>query len=233
MMEFDGLGLMPSALVIEAKFFQSLTIKALVESGIAALALAIEAYISRRSSLASDLYAREAVGSLYRLLTSLRPMANANKLSLNQTELLTYLNSCLLAGLAIANSSPALLVGMSNALVSQFQLNFAWSAGVLLPGILEFSLSSSAPRMSSLAISAGIEPDGGSTNKNAVRFVQAISALVDDLALPNLAAHRLDRTEVLSLSSRLTRVVQQSGVLANHPRLASSTELTQLYRTIP
>ncbi|MEQ3697452.1 MAG: iron-containing alcohol dehydrogenase [Pseudomonadales bacterium] len=229
LLEFQGHGLMPTAVLIDAKLFANLSRAKLLESGVAALALAIEAFLSRRSSLVSDLYAMEAVACLYGLV---KQLAHQDQASLSTQERLQFLNSCYWSGLAITNSSPALLTGMSTALVKQFNLGFGWSAGALLPGVLQFSLSSAAGRMARLCEAAGIAVTGESSNRSAMRFVQAVTSLVDAVSLPSLAEQRLDRTEVLSLSSRLTQVVQHSGFLANHPRLATNTELTQIYRSL-
>ncbi|RMA80160.1 iron-containing alcohol dehydrogenase [Umboniibacter marinipuniceus] len=228
-LEFQGHGLMPTAVLIDAKLFANLSQAKLVESGIAALALAIEAFLSRRSSLVSDLYSLEVVSYLYGLL---KKLAHQDGIKLSIQERSQFLNSCYWSGLAITNSSPALLTGMSTALVQQFNLGFSWSVGALLPGVLQFSLSSATARLERLCVAAGLAMSGESRNRSAMRFVQEITKLVDSISLPSLAEQRLDRTEVLSLSSRLTQAVQHSGFLANHPRLATNTELTQIYRSL-
>ncbi|WP_298635682.1 iron-containing alcohol dehydrogenase [uncultured Umboniibacter sp.] len=229
LLEFQGHGLMPTAVLIDSKLFANLSRRKLLESGVAALALAIEAFLSRRSSLVSDLYAMEAIVCLYDLL---KRYAHQDPVSLNSQECLQFLNSCYWSGLAITNSSPALLTGMSTALVKQFNLGFGWSVGTLLPGVLQFSLSSATGRMARLCEATGIAVAGEASNCSAMRFVQAISSLVDAVSLPSLAEQSLDRTEVLSLSSRLTQVAQHSGFLANHPRLATNAELTNIYRSL-
>jgi len=158
-------------------------------TGLDALTHAIEAYVSTQAQPLTDTFALRAIGLISANLRTAYSypddiVARGNMLM-----------GSLQAGLAFANSSVALVHGMSRPIGAYFHVAHGTSNAVLLPTVIEFSVSGNLRRYAEVAEAMGEQTKGLTVDAAAKKTVEAAKRLNADLQIPTLRGLKIDEAK--------------------------------------
>lgn len=192
-------------------------------AGIDALIHAIEAYISRRATPLTDALALSAIE---RISVHLREAwLHGDNLKARSQVMLGSLE----AGMAFSNSSVALIHGMSRPIGAYFHIPHGLSNAMLLPAVMEYSLSGAPERYADIARAMGQGGDGASGEVMPEEAVVAAHRLNQDLEVPSLSEFGVDSRRLRELAPAMARDALASGSPANNPRVPTAQEIVELY----
>ncbi|MCU0888112.1 MAG: iron-containing alcohol dehydrogenase [Rubritepida sp.] len=218
-----GLGALPLAAVVDHELTFSLPPRITADTGIDSLTHALEAFVSRRANLVSDMYAREAM----RLIgPHLRPVyADGANPAAREAMML----GATLAGLAFSNASVALVHGMSRPIGAHFHVPHGLSNAMLLPAVTRFSLSAALPRYAEAARVIGCAAPEDADQVAAAKLVEELGALNRDLEVPSPAAWGIAEGRWNGLLPMMAEQALASGSPGNNPRIPDAAEIMALY----
>ena len=193
-------------------------------TGLDALTHAIEAYVSIKAQPLTDTFALQAI----RLISSnlRRAWSYPDDLEARSSVLMGALQ----AGLAFANSSVALVHGMARPIGAYFHVAHGISNAVLLPAVIEYSVTGNPKRYADIAGAMGEQIRGLSTDDAAQRTIDAVKRLNADLQIPSLSGLGINVAKFESLVSKMALDAIASGSPGNNPRKATPEEIVTLYR---
>jgi alcohol dehydrogenase class IV len=183
-------------------------------AGVDALTHAIEAYVSRRRTPTTDLF---ALGALRQLYPNLR-QAFADGADLAAREVTAI--GALHAGVAFGNASVALVHGMSRPIGAYFHVPHGLANAMLLPAVTAWSIEGAPERYRDVASELGLA--------SADELPAALERLGHDLRIPRLA-DVVDAAELRRLAPRMAQDALASGSPGNNPRVPTEAEIVQLY----
>ena len=193
-------------------------------TGLDALTHAIEAYVSVKAQPLTDTFALQAI----RLISG-----NLRKAYTNPDDIKARSNvliGALQAGLAFANSSVALVHGMSRPIGAYFHVAHGISNAVLLPTVIEFSVSGNPRRYADVAEAMGEQTKGLTVDAAAKKTVEAAKRLNADLQIPSLRGLKIDEAKFEAVVGKMATDAIASGSPGNNPRIATPEEIVALYR---
>jgi alcohol dehydrogenase class IV len=192
--------------------------------GLDALTHAIEAYVSLKAQPVTDLFCLSAI----RLISgNLRQAwANGNNLEAREQMMLGAFE----AGIAFANSSVALVHGMSRPIGAYFHVSHGASNAVLLQTVTQFSLIGNPQRYARIAEAMGENISGKTELEAAQLTADAIGRLVKDTQVPSMRELGVDKAKLEKLAPQMTEDAIASGSPSNNPRQATKEEIIELYR---
>lgn len=219
-----GLGALPLAAVVDYELTFTLPPRITADTGIDSLTHALEAYVSRRATPLSDLYAVAAMRLISRHLRAAyadpqNPGARAG-----------MMEGATLAGLAFSNSSVALVHGMSRPLGAHFHVPHGLSNAMLLPAVTEFGLEAGQQRYAEAARIMGIAGEGSSDEAAAKSLCAALRALNAELRVPSPRQFGVAPDAFGAVLNTMAEQALASGSPANNPRVPSAEEIVALYR---
>jgi alcohol dehydrogenase class IV len=192
-------------------------------TGLDALTHAIEAYVSLKAQPITDNFCLSAIR---RISGNLRQAwANGNNLEAREQMMLGAFE----AGVAFANSSVALVHGMSRPIGAYFHVPHGASNAVLLKTVMQFSLIGNPKRYAAIAQAMGVYLRGKAELEAAQAAVEAVGQLVKDVQVPSLHELGVDREKLDKLAPQMTEDAIASGSPANNPRQATKEEIIKLY----
>ncbi len=221
-----GLGALPLAAIVDYELTFSVPRRTTADTGVDSLTHALEAYVSRRANPFSDALACSAMELIGRhLRTACAEPGNAAAregmmLGANQ------------AGMAFANSSVALVHGMSRPVGAAFHVPHGLSNAMLLPVLTRFGLESALPRYAEAARRIGLAPPGAGDAAAGEALVDGLAALNAALDVPTPREFGIDAA---AWEARLPLMAEQalaSGSPANNPRVPDAGEIVALYRAV-
>jgi alcohol dehydrogenase class IV len=192
-------------------------------TGLDALTHALEAYISRRATPISDLFALSALRRIGKhLRTAWSDGTNTvarEAMMLGATE----------AGIAFTNASVALVHGMARPIGAYFHIPHGLSNAMLIPTIVAFTAPAAPARFADVAAALGESVADLPVEVAATRAGEAISRLCQDVRVPSLAEAGVDASRLRDLSPQMARDALASGSPANNPRVPTADEIVELY----
>ncbi len=191
--------------------------------GIDALTHAIEAYVSKKANLVTDLVALKAIRLIYRNIKKV--YKNGNDLKAREKVMM----GATLAGMAFSNSSVALVHGMSRPIGANLHVPHGVSNAALLKVVMDFSYTSSTMRYANIA--EVMREDISQINKeDAARMaVELVSELIHDLDIPSLRKLGIKKDRLKELAPFMAKAAIESGSPNNNPRIATEDEIIKLY----
>jgi alcohol dehydrogenase class IV len=192
-------------------------------TGLDALTHAIEAYVSRRATPSSDLFALGAARQIGRFLE--RAWLDGADATARREVMLGALH----AGIAFSNASVALVHGMSRPIGAYFHVPHGIANAMLLPVVLRFSLPAAPVRYRDLAAAVGLAIDGLSAEAAGAALADRVASLAWLLEVPSLTGYGLDAAEVRRLAPRMAADALASGSPGNNPRVPDQSEIVALY----
>lgn len=191
-------------------------------TGIDALTHAIEAYVSRRATPTSDLFALGAVSDIARnLLLAWRddvPEARA-----------AMMRGAMHAGIAFSNASVALVHGMSRPIGAMFHVPHGLANAMLLPEVTRYSLPGAPERYRDVAVAMGVARPTDDPLAAGEAAVEAISTLARAIEIPTLRQAGVDEARLRALAPKMAADALASGSPANNPRVPTESEIIDLY----
>jgi len=194
--------------------------------GVDSLTHAIEAYVSQKATVMTDLWALEAA----RLIAKHLRTAYAEPEDAPAREAMSL--GATLGGMAFSNASVALVHGMSRPIGAHFHLAHGLSNAVLLPTVTRWSLQGAPGRYAEIARAmgvAGAEDDDAAAGERLLAELEALNA---DLGIPALRELDVEREHFDRVKARMADAALESGSPAFNPRVASREEIVELYEAI-
>jgi len=193
-------------------------------TGLDALTHAIESYISVRATALSEILALSAIRKIGQSLRT--AFKNGDDLAARTVMQLASLE----AGMSFSNASVALVHGMARPIGAYFHKAHGISNAVLLPHIMEWSISGAPRRFAEIARALGADTSGLSDAQAAERAVAEVQGLCRDLHIPGLRGLGLDPGRLMALAPTMAKDALDSGSPGNNPRVPTADEIVALYR---
>ncbi|MBR9909460.1 MAG: iron-containing alcohol dehydrogenase [Gammaproteobacteria bacterium] len=185
--------LLPIAVALDPLLMQGLPASITAATGIDALTHAVEAYLSRNASAATDRLALMAV----RLIFANLPRAYRDGSDLQAREAMA-IASCY-AGLAFSKAGLGYVHGISHQLGARYHVPHGLANALILPLVLEHCRHACQPRLQALAAAATagygrVKPNGtenrstaqqNTGSSSATSFTTAVRQLLGELELPS------------------------------------------------
>ena len=216
--------LVPAVAIVDPEPTFTMPASVTASTGLDALTHGIEAYVSRRRFPITDALAIDAVDRIGRFIS--RAYHNPNDAEAREEMLVASLH----AGLAFNNASVALVHGMSRPIGAYFHVPHGLSNAMLLPKVMEFSLSGDIPRFARIArVLGATETDDDAAAAAGVAIVRDLAA---ELEVPSLRAWGVVVDRFREVMGAMARDALASGSPANNPRLATLDEVIALYKAV-
>ena len=216
--------LLPAVALADAELTDTCPPGVTAASGIDALTHAIEAYVSKKATPCSSLFARS---SIERIAPNLRrAFKHGSDTDARDAMMLGQLE----AGLAFSNASVALVHGMARPLGAYFHVPHGLANAVLLPVVMEWNLEAAAPAYAEIAQALGCATEGLSEEAAARAGAAEVAALCRDLELPSLAEATGGREKVEEVAATMAADAIASGSPGNNPRVPTQEEIVALYQ---
>ena len=215
--------LTPQVAIVDPQLTITLPQDVTAATGIDALTHAIEAYVSVKAQMISDVFCLAAIeliaGNLRQAWTDGKDLEAREKAMMGS----------LMAGMAFSNSSVALVHGMARPIGAYFHVRHGASNAALLGTVMEFSLEGDPGRYAGVAGAMGVDMSGLSEMEAAKRGAEAVKKLIKDVKIPSLGELGVDKARLEQLAPKMSDDAIASGSPANNPRQATREEIIELY----
>jgi alcohol dehydrogenase class IV len=192
--------------------------------GVDSLTHAIEAYVSKKATVLTDMLALEAA----RLIGA--HLRRAVRAPDDEQAREAMMLGATLAGAAFSNASVALVHGMSRPIGAHFHLAHGLSNALLLPAVTRFSVGGAPDRYATVAREMSLAGPDDSDETACERLVEELEALNADLQIPSLSEADVDRDHFERVVEDMAQAALDSGSPGFNPRPAAKEEIVALYR---
>ncbi|MFT3688697.1 iron-containing alcohol dehydrogenase [Paenirhodobacter sp.] len=200
-----GTAALPVAAVVDYELTLTCPFRVTVDTGIDAMTHALEALVNRNANPHSDALALSAL----RLIGG--HLETAARAPLNHPAREAVMLGATQAGIAVSNTSTALIHGLSRPIGAFFHVPHGMSNAMVLPLVTQFSLAAA------LGLSGAAD------------LVPAFAAMTRRLEVPTPAGFGIDRARYHALIPEMVRQGLASGTPANNPRIPTPEEMARLY----
>lgn len=218
-----GIGFMPIAAVIDFELTLSAPLRTTADTGIDALTHAIEAYVSKKANLFSDMQALSAMKLIGPNLQKVYFQPD------DHTAREAMMLGSTLAGIAFCNSSVALVHGMSRPIGAFFHVPHGLSNAMLLPMVTEFSIPSAPEKYAECSKAIGVATIQDSVEVANKKLVQALKDINKALKVPTLAEFGAEKAHFDQIVQTMAEQALASGSPGNNPRVPTIAEMITLY----
>ncbi|KOA20088.1 1,3-propanediol dehydrogenase [Clostridium homopropionicum DSM 5847] len=215
--------LIPKVAILDAELTITMPKDVTAATGMDALTHAIEAYISKVSQPASNLYALSAI----KIISSniIKAVNNGDNLEARENMLFGQMQ----AGLAFSNASVALVHAMSRPLGAFFKIPHGMANAILLPKVMEYNRASVPEKFKDIAEAMGENTSNLSLREASKLAVKAIKNIYDETGLPKT----LGEVGVTEDSiETLAKDAFKSGSTLLNPTKASIHDIIKIYKDI-
>jgi alcohol dehydrogenase class IV len=191
--------------------------------GVDSLTHAIEAYVSKKATVLTDMLALQAarlIGANLRRAVSTPDDEQARE---------AMMLGATLAGAAFSNASVALVHGMSRPIGAHFHLAHGLSNALLLPAVTRFSVSGAPARYATVAREMGLAQSEDADDSACERLVEELERLNADLDIPSLSAAGVERDHFERVVADMAQAALDSGSPGFNPRPSTKEEIVALY----
>ncbi|QTL02655.1 iron-containing alcohol dehydrogenase [Aquabacter sp. L1I39] len=220
-----GTSALPAAAIVDYELTLTCPFRVTVDTGLDALTHALEALINRNRNPHADalaLSALQLIGAhLERAATTPDDRNAREAMMLGATH----------AGLAVSNTSTALIHGLSRPIGAFFHVPHGLSNAMLLPLVTEFSLSAAPDAYASAARALGWAAVGTDDGEACRLLVAGFRGLNSRLEVPTPRAYGIDETRYRQLIPEMARQALASGTPGNNPRVPTLEETIALYES--
>lgn len=218
-----GMACLPVAAVVDFEFTLSCPFRVTADTGLDALTHALEALVNRNRNPHADAFALSAL----RLIGA--NLETACFEPANRAAREAMMMGATHAGLAVSNTSTALVHGMSRPIGAFFHVPHGLSNAMLLPAVTEFSAAAAPGPYAAAARALGWAREDDSDAKAIKALIAGFWRLNQVLKVPTPAAFGIDRERYFGLRSTMAAQALQSGTPGNNPRLATAQEIEAIY----
>ncbi|WP_312969253.1 iron-containing alcohol dehydrogenase [Acinetobacter gerneri] len=221
-----GIGFMPVAAVVDYELTLSVPARTTADTGIDALTHAIEAYVSKKANLFSDMQALSAMKLIGPNLKTV--YFNPENKQAREAMML----GSTLAGVAFSNASVALVHGMSRPIGAFFHVPHGLSNAMLLPMITEFSIPAAPEKYADCAKAIGVAEIQDSVEIANQKLVSALKDINQALQVPTLAEFGADKKLFDEVVQTMAEQALASGSPGNNPRVPTIDEMVAMYQRL-
>ncbi len=183
----------PEVSFVDPEMMCSMPKELLASCGMDALTHAIEGYISKSSTVFSDMFCLKATELIF---SSLEKAYNGDKDAFPNLALGQYL-----AGMGFSNSGLGLVHSMSHAITSFYKIPHGVANAVILPSVLDFNKDFAKEKYLNLARALSIKnSDSLSYEEASVLITEKIRNLTSYLSIPKNFQDILAEEDILTLS---------------------------------
>lgn len=216
--------LFPEMALLDPELTLSLPPAVTAYTGMDALAHAIESFTSLQANPLSEMFSLEAARKIMKNLRS----AVENGQDINARS--EMLMGSLLAGIGLANAGVTAVHSLSYPLGGSFRVPHGVGNGLLLPAVMEYNAFSCPERFARLAEAMCIETRGLSVMEAALRVVEAIKKLAQDIEVPlRLSDLGIPKSALPWMAEEALKVVRP---LENNPRPISKEDALRIYEAV-
>ena len=165
----------PMLSIVDTELMSAMPVTTMAETGLNALAHAIECYLTKDHNEISDMFALKAINLIY---NNLEKAITRDKVAMEKIAMAQYL-----AGMGFSNVGLGLVHSMANQLSAMYDISHGLASAVLLPYVMEFNIEGSEDRYVDIARTIGLEIEG--TNDTiAYKLIDSIKDLASRLNVP-------------------------------------------------
>lgn len=217
--------LLPTVALVDFELSLSMPRALTAHVGVDTLTHGIEAYVSRKATPLTDPLA----------LACIRLVAEHLEVAWrepgNRTAREGMMLAATLGGMAFANSSVALVHGMSRPLGAIFHVPHGLSNAVLLPAVTRFSLRGAPERYATVARTMRLCDPEAPTGEAGAALLDGLAALNARLEVPRLRNCRgVEEAKFNVMVGKMADDALASGSPQNNPVIPTAAEIQQLYR---
>lgn len=217
--------LLPSAAIVDFELTLSMPKGLTAAVGVDTLTHGIEAFVSRKANALTDPLALQCIDLCAKHLRTAWQEPD------NRTAREAMMLAATLGGMAFANSSVALVHGMSRPIGALFHLPHGLSNAILLPTVTRFSYKDAPARYAIIARSIGCASSEMEDIAACEALIAWLEQLNSDLELPRLSQCRgVTRAVFDSHLEKMATDALASGSPGNNPRIPHAAEIADLYR---
>lgn len=191
-------------------------------TGMDALTHAVEAFIGRWSTEATDSLALTAVALVFEYL----PRAFADGQDLVARERMAL--ASMYAGLAFTRADVGNVHAIAHQLGGLYHTPHGLANAIMLPHVLRFSLPEAVPRLAALAVRAGVGQAGDTPLKQARQFIDAVAAMNQSLGIPA----QLDTLRAEDIPALAKAACWEADTNYPVPRVMSQADCAALLRKV-
>lgn len=170
--------LVPIGAALDAALMTGLPPPITAATGMDALTHAVEAYISRNATPATDAEALEATRLIMQNLP--KAMKNGSDLEARQNMAVASYK----AGIAFTSAGVGYVHAISHNLGARYHVPHGLANAIVLPYVLDYSKPECAQRLAELAVAGGLKRGGESEEELAETFIRHVRALNADFNIP-------------------------------------------------
>jgi alcohol dehydrogenase len=216
--------LLPTVALVDYELTFSMPPALTAHVGVDTLTHGIEAYVSRKATALTDPLALQCI----RLVTD--HLETAWREPHNPAAREGMMLAATLGGMAFANSSVALVHGMSRPIGAVFHVPHGLSNAVLLPTVTRFSLAGALKRYADVARVMRLATSADSDTAAGERLVTGLAALNTRLEVPRLGAcPGVERARFEEVKDKMAADAMASGSPQNNPVVPTAQQIVELY----
>ena len=217
--------LLPAVALVDYELTLTMPRALTAHVGVDTLTHGIEAYVSRKATTLTDPLA----------LTCIRLVAEHLETAWrepgNRPAREGMMLAATLGGMAFANSSVALVHGMSRPIGAVFHVPHGLSYSMLLPAVTRFSLGAAPGRYATIAKTMRLCPPEADEAAAGAALIQSLVDLNTRLEVPRLRdCPGLEPQKFESVLEKMAADALASGSPQNNPRVPTAAEIVALYR---
>ncbi|MFB9948949.1 iron-containing alcohol dehydrogenase [Rhizobium puerariae] len=218
-----GTAALPAAAIADFELTMTCPYRVTVDTGIDALTHALEALVNRNGNPHSEALALSALKLIGANLE--RAAGHPDDRDAREALMLGALH----AGLAVSNTSTALIHGLSRPIGAFFHVPHGMSNAMVLPLVTQFSMGAATERYAAAARALGQANHSDTDSLAASRLVHAFRDMNIRLAVPSPKDFGIDRSRYFELIPEMVRQGLASGTPFNNPRIPNEAEMARLY----
>ncbi|MDT5148668.1 MAG: hypothetical protein QOI01_401 [Mycobacterium sp.] len=218
-----GMSFLPFAAIIDYELTTSMPPRLTADTGVDALAHAVEAYVSRKANPISDAMSLSAIG----LISANLRRAYRNGADHAARE--AMMAAATQAGMAFSNSSVTLVHGMSRPIGAHFHVAHGLSNAMLFPAVTAYSVSGAEARYAQCARAYGVADPSSSDEIASRAMVEALTELCRDLEVPTPKSYGIDQGAWTQLTPLMAEQAIASGSPANNPVVPTLDDIERIY----
>jgi alcohol dehydrogenase class IV len=216
--------LLPTVALVDYELTLTMPPALTAHVGVDTLTHGIEAYVSRKATALTDPLALQCIRLVAKYLET------AWRDPQNRPAREGMMLAATLGGMAFANSSVALVHGMSRPIGAVFHVPHGLSNAVLLPAVTCFSLSGAPGRYADVARAMQLAENADSDLVAGEKLVAGLTALNERLQVPRLGSCRgVQREKFDMLKMKMAADALASGSPQNNPVVPTAEQIVALY----
>lgn len=210
------------AVIVDPKLTITLPPKYTATTLMDTLLVAVEGYLSSRSSFLSDTFFMRACELIGRIIDPLVSQPDDLRVRMNASM------AGLLTSLGLTISKPGVGTALAYAINGSFMVPKSWVSSIMLPHVMEFYSGIASEKLTAVARYLGEEVDDEATVEGAGRAVEAVRRIIGSLGLP---------TRLRDFDLNLDDMVDIAGIARNFdmmnylPRSISAEDLYELIKS--